>query len=275
MKDSILIKGNQYGLSIFINENSTFEQINTELISKLKSAKNFFGSSKVTLSFSGKSLQIDEQDNLIDTFNKYSDLQILCIIDESEDLINLHETISQEIREDVTKTVAKEIKEQYHVEFNQLKAEIDTLKIKNSKLNDKMMNIKEHKTKTLSLQYEDKVTFHNATLRSGQQVVVKHSVVIMGDVNNGARVEADGNVIILGKLKGVVHAGLSGINSAYVIALDMKPVQLRINNTYGRASDKMVHASSRLEPEIAFIHDDMIAIDKIDNKVLKKIRELS
>lgn len=275
MKDCVLIKGNQHGLSVFINEESTIDQIKLELTDKLKSARNFFGANKVTLSYSGKTLSDHEQDELLDIFTENSDLDILCVVDESNDVIDVRETISQEVREEVIESVTKEVESKYNKDINQLQSEIDSLKSENLKLNDRITNISNTKERTLSLQEEDKVTFHNATLRSGQQVIVNHSVIIMGDINNGARVEAGGNVIVLGKLKGVVHAGLKGSDSSYIIALDMNPVQLRINNAFGRASDGTRMAGSSIEPKIAFMHDGMIAIETIDSKVLKEIRERS
>jgi len=268
MKDCVLIKGNQYGLSVMINEDSTFQEIKSELQEKLKSARAFFGANKVTLSFSGKSLLNEEQDELVQVFQNNSDLDILCIVDKSNDMINLRKTITDQVRQEVASDVTREVERRYVTELQELQED-------NQRLGNEIKALKDSKDSSLSLQQEDKVTFHNATLRSGQQVVVNHSVVVMGDVNNGARVEAKGNVIILGKLKGVVHAGLRGSNNAYIIALDMKPVQLRINEAFGRAPDEMMKESSDNEPKIAFVHEGMIAIERIDNKVLKEIRDLN
>jgi septum site-determining protein MinC len=66
------------------------------------------------------------------------------------------------------------------------------------------------------------------TLRSGMRIVAPASVIIIGDVNPGAEVVAGGNVIVWGKLRGVVHAGVDGDENAGVYALDLNPMQLRI-----------------------------------------------
>jgi len=52
--------------------------------------------------------------------------------------------------------------------------------------------------------------------------------VVVGDVNPGAEIIAGGNIIIWGKLQGLVHAGAQGDESAIVCALDLRPMQLRI-----------------------------------------------
>jgi len=66
------------------------------------------------------------------------------------------------------------------------------------------------------------------TLRSGMRIVSPASVVVIGDVNPGAEVVAGGSVIVWGKLRGVVHAGVDGDEKAAVYALDLNPMQLRI-----------------------------------------------
>jgi septum site-determining protein MinC len=66
------------------------------------------------------------------------------------------------------------------------------------------------------------------TLRSGNKISYQGHVVVLGDVNPGAEVVASGCVIIWGKLRGTVHAGAEGDETAIVCALDMMPMQLRI-----------------------------------------------
>ena len=66
------------------------------------------------------------------------------------------------------------------------------------------------------------------TLRSGRRVHSRGHVVVIGDVNPGAEVVASGDIVVWGKLRGTVHAGAEGDESAVVCALDMSPSQLRI-----------------------------------------------
>lgn len=274
MKDSVLIKGNQHGLAIYINEDSDFEQIKSDLVGKLEGARNFFGANKVTLSFSGKVLEADQENELVDLFALHSDLEVLCVIDDNLDSEKLRETIANDLRDTLIEEVKSEVSLQYDVQLNQFKQVIEQLKVEKDQLNARINELanKQQANNRIQLDKHDEVTFHYATLRSGQQVIHNHSVVIMGDVNNGARVEAGGNVIVIGKLKGVVHAGLNKTDNAYIVALDMKPVQLRINNSYGRASDEAMNESSSTEPQIAFVEEGMIAIEPINTRVLKEIR---
>jgi septum site-determining protein MinC len=52
--------------------------------------------------------------------------------------------------------------------------------------------------------------------------------VVIGDVNPGSEIIAGGNVVVWGRLRGVVHAGAKGDSAAVVCALDLSPTQLRI-----------------------------------------------
>ena len=66
------------------------------------------------------------------------------------------------------------------------------------------------------------------TLRSGRRVRHTGHVVVIGDVNPGAEIIAGGDVVVWGRLRGTVHAGARGDDSAVVCALELAPIQLRI-----------------------------------------------
>jgi len=66
------------------------------------------------------------------------------------------------------------------------------------------------------------------TLRSGFSLKHSGHVIIIGDVNPGAEIVAGGDVLVWGHLRGMVHAGAEGDESAVVCALDLAPTQLRI-----------------------------------------------
>ena len=113
--------------------------------------------------------------------------------------------------------------------------------------------------------------FYKGTLRSGQVVESESSIIILGDVNPGAKVIAKGNVVVLGALKGTAYAGISGDSHAFVAALSMNPLQIRIGDYIARSSDKPENKKSSDIPKIAFIEDGNIYIEPISKEVIHDI----
>ena len=72
--------------------------------------------------------------------------------------------------------------------------------------------------------------FHRGSLRSGQRMETEGSLVILGDVNSGAEVVASENIVVLGALRGLAHAGAKGNKQAVIAAGLFDAVQVRIAN---------------------------------------------
>ena len=109
------------------------------------------------------------------------------------------------------------------------------------------------------------------------------SVVVVGDVNPGASVCAKGNVVVLGCAKGYLSAGCDGDDHAFVAALDMQPMQIRIGKHIARSADgepekkKKLFGRSKnndnqpMEAQIAFVEDENIYIEPISKALLNEI----
>jgi septum site-determining protein MinC len=96
------------------------------------------------------------------------------------------------------------------------------------------------------------------TLRSGRTVHSTGHVIVFGDVNPGAEIIAAGDVIVWGKLRGNVHAGANGDESAVVCALDMTPNQLRIA---GHITVSPPGKRRQPRPETATVRDNQIIVE--------------
>jgi septum site-determining protein MinC len=66
------------------------------------------------------------------------------------------------------------------------------------------------------------------TLRSGYSIQHFGHVVVIGDINPGSEIIAGGDIVVWGRLRGMVHAGAEGNQEAVVCAMDLAPTQLRI-----------------------------------------------
>ncbi len=120
---------------------------------------------------------------------------------------------------------------------------------------------KEKKEKT-GTSFKKETVLIKRTLRSGQRIKYPTNIVILGDVNPGAEVIAGGDIIVLGNLRGVVHAGADGSSSkAQVMALKLDPTQLRINDIISRPPEQS--NEKEVKPERAFIKESSIIVETI------------
>jgi len=100
----------------------------------------------------------------------------------------------------------------------------------------------------------DDAVFLNRTLRSGHKVEFPGHIVVLGDVNPGAEIIAGGNIIVWGKLRGVVHAGAAGDTEAVVCSLDLFPTQLRIADKISVSPPR----KGKPRPEIARLENGQV-----------------
>lgn len=100
--------------------------------------------------------------------------------------------------------------------------------------------------------------FHKGSLRSGQRLEEERSIVILGDVNSGAEVIASDNIVVLGTLRGLAHAGAKGNKQAIIAAGRLDTVQMRIANIvkeFNREEEPLRKLS------YAYVEDDKIIIE--------------
>jgi len=99
------------------------------------------------------------------------------------------------------------------------------------------------------------LTIHQGTLRSGDHLQVEGSVLLLGDVNPGARLSAAGDVRVWGRLRGVAHAGCQGNRQARIVALQLRPLQLRIAEAVARGPEDL--------PPLGYAEQALLVADAI------------
>lgn len=108
--------------------------------------------------------------------------------------------------------------------------------------------------KTFKKEIETSETkFYKSSLRSGQRLEFEGSIVILGDVNDGAEVIAEDNIIVLGSLRGMAHAGAKGNDSAIIAAHVIESPQIRISNNIKERQREEIEVESY---SYAFIGED-------------------
>ncbi len=219
MNNSVIIKGNKYGIVVVLSPDEPFEELKLIIADKFRESSKFFENAKMAISFEGRKLTTQEQREILEVIGENADMHIVCIMDHDEELQNqFQKTLDQRLMELSNNTGQ----------------------------------------------------FYKGILRSGASLEFETSVIIIGDVNHGARVVSKGNIIVLGALKGTAFAGATGNTNSFVVALDMNPTQIRIADTIARAPDKPIKEELR-EAKIAFLEDGNIYIEPLNKNVLQDI----
>lgn len=125
----------------------------------------------------------------------------------------------------------------------------------------------------IKIHNKDSMTVHKGTVRSGQKIESEGDIVILGDINPGGLVHAKGNIIVFGNLLGSVYSYNNKKENLFVVAINMNPMQIRINNIIARGPDRQSETFKlkHKQPEIAFVVNENIHIEPIDNKSLSKL----
>ncbi|BAB75154.1 septum site-determining protein MinC [Anabaena sp. FACHB-709] len=95
------------------------------------------------------------------------------------------------------------------------------------------------------------------TIRSGVEIRHPGTVILLGDINPGGIVVADGDILVWGRLRGIAHAGAGGNRDCLIMSLQMEPTQLRIADAVARAPEK---SPTHFFPEVAHITSQGIRI---------------
>jgi septum site-determining protein MinC len=129
-----------------------------------------------------------------------------------------------------------------------------------SKIQSDVITMEECNRKVLENQSETFI----GIVRSGQVVKADGDLVVIGDVNPNGRVEAAGSIYVLGRLKGIAHAGANGNSQAVIAASWLEATHLIIADRMETMTDELTILSEQPEMECAYLHPNgFIAIDRL------------
>jgi len=187
MRNTVVIKGNKAGMTVYLDPAVPFEELLEAVKNKFKETARFWGAAQMTLTLEGRELSAEEEFRIVNTITENSSIEILCLLDSDANRIERCEKA----------------------------------------LNDKLMELSSRTGQ-----------FYKGNLRSGDVLESEASIVIIGDVEKGARVTAKGNIIVLGSLKGSAFAGAAGNLNSVVVAIEMAPVQVKISDLSSPKNEK-------------------------------------
>ena len=209
----IQIKGMRDGLLVSLDD-APWPQQREALIAQVDSQPSFFLGARLALDVSSQVLRVNELVELRDQLSERG-ITLWAVISESSTTENTAQLLGLATR--ISKPRPEESR---HYSVNDLG--------------------------------EETAMFLSRTLRSGTRIEFAGHVVVMGDVNPGAEIVADGNIIVWGRLRGAAHAGSKGNRSAMICALDLSPMQLRIAEEVSAALRPQEHS----KPERARINEN-------------------
>ncbi len=104
---------------------------------------------------------------------------------------------------------------------------------------------------------EQTAMYVNRTIRSGTRIEFPGTVVVLGDVNPGAELFAEGSIIVWGHMRGIAHAGMAGDQETVVCALDLTPMRLQIADLVWPGAEEKGGA----KPEMAVVRENAIVVE--------------
>ncbi len=105
--------------------------------------------------------------------------------------------------------------------------------------------------------------FIHRNVRSGQKIHSEGSVIVWGDVHESSEIIAGNDIIVLGKMEGMAHAGFYGNTNSIVFALNLCPGQIRIASNLSHFPGKN---KKQILPEFAYLADDAICIKEYNSR---------
>ena len=211
MSQRVIIKHNRYGMELVLDNKISFEELLEGITEKFKTSGDFFKDKKMAISFKGRKLSEKEMMCIVDTIMENSTIQIVSIIDNDSELEEKMKARMDEYNHTM--------EQPYRIGYQQAE-------------------MTEEMYAQYAMAQNCNAEFYKGNLRSGQILECASSVTLIGDVNPGARIISEGNIVVLGALKGNAHAGVNGNDNCFIFALDMSPIQLQIGQYYAKSPDK-------------------------------------
>lgn len=209
-KELIKFKGTIDGVKIYLDAEGEFFEIFTSLYEKLRQFRKFFGDGHCNIYFVGRELSVSDKMRL--------ESIVTAMLPESSIIYGDRKVVRSE--EDLEKTIELSAEP---------KEEVESEEEKKSEEEEPFKSVKDVSTANFK---SSRARYYEGLVRSGKTVESDGHLVLMGDVEEGGKLIAVGNVIVIGSLKGSVEAGTMGNDNAYVMALDFEPTDVRIAKTY-------------------------------------------
>ncbi|GIX06725.1 MAG: putative septum site-determining protein MinC [Candidatus Poribacteria bacterium] len=224
-KEPILVRGYRNGLYVTVDDSVPTEELADRIVSRLARLGSFVKGAPLVLEVGQRSLNDEELRQIQKQLDRQYGLRIVQLVSGS----------------DATRSAA---------EILRIRA-VPTL-----------FDHRVEEPPALRAREPNTITIRH-TLRAGaSEQFLQGSILVLGDVNPGAELVASGDIIVLGTLRGVVHAGALGDEGAVVIALRLLATQIRIAGHIARSPEG--EREARPYPEIALVEKEQIVVRRFE-----------
>ena len=250
MSEAVSFKGNKDGIVLLLDLSVEFESLCQMIVQKLWESRNFLGDHTSLIINSGAIALNDGQRLALKVLLQSLGHEVKYFLPEvpvegtqkaAEQKISEPKVPDNKVYEpkvSAPKTIVPEIPVQTEAEVSSI---------------SELADIEHYLTKSALAVRKN--------IRSGQKISYDGTLIIFGDVNAGAELEAAGHILVLGALRGVAHAGCKGDKKAVIYANQLRSVQLRIADLIARAPDG--ENTKRNIPEIARIIANYLVIEEV------------
>lgn len=202
MDDSITLKGIKQGLLVTVKPDGKWSDMTGRLMNMIDAQSAFFRGAQIAVAVGPREVRRHELANMIKLLEK-RDVILLAVLGDSAATVGSARKLG-------------------------LKTALSELELEPAPPDDGFEALRELPPPIDPEEHGTEGVLIKRTLRNGRVVHSDGHVVVLGDVNAGAVIVARGDVIVWGRLRGTVHAGAGGDESAVVCALNLAPMQLRI-----------------------------------------------
>lgn len=117
--------------------------------------------------------------------------------------------------------------------------------------------------KTFSQKIEKtKAKIYDGSLRAGNRLEYEGTIIILGDLNAGAEAISGENVIVLGVIRGLAHAGATGNKEAIIVCNEIDAPQIRIADIVKELEKtEEVEGEEKVKRKRAYIRRNQIILE--------------
>lgn len=257
--DLVRLKGTGDGVKIYLSPEEEFSLIIQALREKLDEFRKFFGSGHCNIYIIGRELGASDKMRLEAIISamlpesavNYGERKIFRAFRKEKE--------QQEEKEEEISKGEEEAKQAEEKTENENESENESEKEKENE-NESEKQLEQIKEVVTGNFKSSRARFFEGVVRDGRVVESDGHMVLMGTVEEGGRLVAVGNIIVMGGIYGEAVAGCMGNDGAYIAALDLSPTKIDIA---GRVLEPQKSENEEIsEPKKAFLINNEIKIEK-------------